>query len=88
MARAWATWPRTWALAATRSASAAVHGGLLDRDLNLVRLLVELDQQVALFHAVVVVHQDLGHLAGHPGGDEGHVAVDVGVVGAKPCSAP
>ncbi len=34
------------------------HGGLLDRDLNLVRLLVELDQQVPLLHAVVVIDQD------------------------------
>ena len=59
------------------------HGGFLDLDLNLVRLLVELDQQVALFHAVVVIHQDLGHLARHPGGDEGHVAVDVGVIGGN-----
>ena len=59
------------------------HGGFLDRDLNLVRLLVELDQQVPLLHAVVVVHQDLAHLAGDPGSHEGHVAVDVGVVGGN-----
>ena len=60
-----------------------VHGGFLDRHLNLVRLLVELDQHVALFHAVVVVHQDLGHLAGHARSHEGHVAVDVGVIGGN-----
>ena len=50
-------------------------------DLILVRLLVELDQQVPLFHTIVVVHQDAAHLAGDPGGHEGHVAVDVSVIG-------
>ena len=59
------------------------HGGLLDRDLNLVGFLVELDQQVPLLHAVVVVHQDPAHLAGDPGSHEGHVAVDVSVVGGN-----
>ena len=57
------------------------HGRLLDVDLDLVRLLVELDQQVPLLHPVVVVHQDPAHLAGDPGGHVGHVAVDVGVIG-------
>ena len=46
------------------------HGRFLDVDLNLVRLLVELDQQVSLLHSVVVVHQDPAHLAGDPGGHE------------------
>ena len=59
----------------------ADHGRLLDVELNLVRLPVELDQQVPLLHAVVVVDQDPAHLAGDPGGHEGHVAVDVGVIG-------
>ena len=59
------------------------HGGFLDGDLNLVRLLVELHQHVPLLHAVVVVHQNLGHLARHPGRHEGHVAVDVSVVGGN-----
>ena len=39
------------------------HGRLLDVDLDLVRLPVELDQQVALPHPVVVLDQDAGHLA-------------------------
>ena len=81
LARAWATRPRTWASAAARSASAAATAAFLIVDLDLVRLLVELDQQVPLLHAVVVVHQDPAHLAGDPGGHEGHVAVDVGVIG-------
>ena len=42
------------------------HGRLLDVDLDLVGLLVELDQQVPLLHAVVVIHQDAAHLAGDP----------------------
>ena len=53
----------------------------LEGDLDPVRLLVELDQQIPLAHPVVVVHQDLAHLAGDPRGHVGHVAVDVGVVG-------
>ena len=57
-------------------------GGALQINLHLKRFLVELDEQVPLLDAVVVVHQDPGHLAGHPGGHEGHVAVDVGVVRA------
>ena len=38
-------------------------GGLLDRDLNPVGFLVELDQQGPFFHAVVVVDQHPAHLA-------------------------
>ena len=57
-----------------------VHGGLLDLDLNLVGFLVELDQQVALFHAIIVIHKDTGYLAGHTGGHEGHMAIDVSVI--------
>jgi hypothetical protein len=56
--------------------------GLLDFDLNLVGFLVELDQQVPLFYAHVVIHQDPAHLAGNAGSQEGHVAIDVGVIGA------
>ena len=59
------------------------HGGLLDGDLNAVRLRVEFDQHVTLLHAVVVVHQDLAHLARHAGSHESDVAVDVGVVGGN-----
>ena len=57
------------------------HGRLLDGNLDLVRLLVEPDENVPLFHPIVVIHQDFMHLAGNAGGDEGHVAVDVSVVG-------
>ena len=57
------------------------HGRLLDVDLHLVRFAIELDQQVALLHAVIVVDQDPGHLAGHPGRHERHVPVDVSVIG-------
>ena len=42
-------------------------GGSLDRDLNLVGLLVELDQQVPPLHAVVVVHQAPGSPGRRPG---------------------
>ena len=59
----------------------ADHGRLLDVELHLVRLAIELDQQGPLLHAVVVVDQDPGHLAGHPGRHVGHVPVDVGIIG-------
>ena len=81
LAAAWATRPRDLGLGGHQVRLGRADGGLLDRDLNPVRLLVELDQQVPLLDAVVVVHEDPGHLARHPGGHEGHVAVDVGVVG-------
>src|SRR5207248_1846263 len=54
---------------------------LIDQDL--VRLLVELDEQVPLVYAVVVIDEDLHHLTGHARRYEGHVAVDVGVVGGN-----
>ena len=57
------------------------HRGLLDRNLDLIGLLVELDQQVALFHAVIVIHQDLHYLPRHPGRHKGHMAVHIGVIG-------
>ena len=56
-------------------------GGLGDVDLDLVGLLVELDEEVAFADAVVVIDVDAGDLAGDARGDEGEVAVDVGVVG-------
>ena len=59
------------------------HGGLLDGDLNLVRLRVELDQHVPLLHAVIVIHQHLAHLALHAGSHESDVAVDIGVIGGN-----
>ena len=83
LARVWPTRPRTWASADARSVLAAVHRGFLDGHLNLVRLLVELDQQVALFHTVIVVHQHPRHLARHTRSHEGHMAVDIGVIGGN-----
>ena len=54
--------------------------GFLDPDLNLVRLLVELNDQVSLLDAIVVIHQHLDDLAGDARGDKRDVAVHVGVV--------
>ncbi len=65
-----------------------IHVGLgrVDRrlfqiDLNLIRLLVELDDQIALSHAVVIVDENLRHLSGNARGHKRHVTVDEGVVG-------
>ena len=58
-------------------------GGFLDGYLNPVRLRVEFHQHVPLFHAVVVVHQDLAHLARHAGSNESDVPVDIGVIGGN-----
>jgi len=44
------------------------------------RLLVEFGEKLAFVHTVVVVHQYRGDLAGDPGSNERHMAVDVGVV--------
>ena len=52
----------------------------LDRDCDLKRLLVQLDQKVAFAHPVVVVHQNPRNLALDAGGDERHVTVDIGIV--------
>ena len=54
-----------------------VDSGALDRHLHLERFLVELDEQIPLLHATVVVDQHLHHLARHPGGHKGRVTVDV-----------
>jgi len=59
------------------------HSRLLDRDLDLVRLLVKPDQHVPLFHTHIVINQHLAHLARHPGCHEGHMAVDVSVIGGN-----
>ena len=57
------------------------YGGFLDRNLHLIRFLVELDQDVSLLHAVVVIHQDLAYLACDARSNERHVAIHVSVVG-------
>ncbi len=52
-----------------------------DVDLNLEGFFVELDQEVALADAVVVIDEHPGDLSGDARGDEGDVAIDVGVIG-------
>ena len=54
---------------------------LFDRDCDLKRLLVQLDQKVSLAHPVVVVDEDARNLAFDAGGHERDVTVDVGVIG-------
>jgi len=56
--------------------------GLGNVDLNVVRLGIELYEYVTFPHPVVVVHQDLGDLAGYAWRHESHVAIDVRVIGA------
>jgi hypothetical protein len=53
---------------------------LFDRDRDLKRLLVQLDQKVAFAHPVVVVHQNPRDLALDAGGHECDVTVDVCVI--------
>ena len=50
-------------------------------DIDLKRLLVELHENVPLFHPVVIVDQNLHHLARHARGDERDVTGDVSIVG-------
>ncbi len=57
-----------------------VNGGLGDVDLDLVWFLVELHQQIAFVHPVVVIDQNANDLSGHARSYECHVPVDVGVV--------
>ena len=54
---------------------------LRDIDLDLVRLLVKLDQQAALAHPIVVVHQHPHDLPRHARRHKRYVSVNVGVVG-------
>ena len=54
---------------------------LLFRDRNLVRLLVQRDEELALAHTVVVIDQNAGDLSRHAGCHERHVPIHVGVVG-------
>ena len=56
------------------------NGGAGDVDLELVRLPVQLDEQVALVHAIVVVDEDTRHLAGNARRDERDVSVHEGIV--------
>ena len=69
------------------AARGAVDSGGDDRffqiDIDFVRLLVEFDENVSFFHAVVVIDEYFHHLSGHAGGHEGNVAVDIRVVGGN-----
>ena len=68
-----------------------IDGRLLHSNRVLKWLLVEFGEKLAFVHAVVVVHQNPGDLAGDPGSDERHMAVDVGVVrrnGVERCENP
>ena len=53
---------------------------LFDRDRDLKRLLVQLDQKVAFAHPVVVVDENARDLAFDAGGDERDVTVDICVI--------
>jgi hypothetical protein len=53
---------------------------LRDIDLDLIRLLIKLHEQVAFAHTIVVVHQHAHDVTGHSRGDKGDVAIHVGVV--------
>jgi hypothetical protein len=57
-----------------------IDGRSFHSDRVLKRLLVEFGEKLAFVHTVVVVHQYPGDLAGDPGSNERHMAVDVGVV--------
>src|SRR5689334_6951298 len=48
---------------------------------NLIRLPIEFDEDVTLANSVVVVNFHSDDLPGYAGGNEGNVAVHVGVVG-------
>ena len=52
---------------------------LVDRDLQ--RLGIELEQHVAFFHRLVLMHLELDDAAGDVGADRDLVGVDIGVVG-------
>ena len=60
-----------------------LHGRPLEVHLHLEGFRVNADEQLSFLHGVVVVHEDVEHLAGHARGDEGDVAIDVRVVGGN-----
>ncbi len=88
LARTWATKPRTCAWATVRFAFALIQRGTLDRDLDLIRFLVKLDEQVALFHPIIIIDQDAADLADDPRSDERHVAVDISIIGRDRLERP
>ena len=56
-------WPRTWASAALKSASALTTAAFLMSTCTWYGSLSSWTSRVALLHAVIVIHQDPGHLA-------------------------
>jgi len=54
--------------------------GFCQIDLYTVWLLVELHEHIALVHAIVVVHQHMHDLTGHPRRHKSHVSVHISVV--------
>jgi hypothetical protein len=62
-----------WAFAAASSASACFSRGEIGR--------VDLDEQIALLHELVVGDVHLEHRAGDTGGHRDYIGVDLGVVG-------
>ena len=57
-----------------------IDGRLLHGDGVLKRLLVQLNKEISLFHAVVVIHQNAGNLTVDAGRDECRVTVHEGIV--------
>ena len=54
---------------------------LLLGDGNLIRLLVQLGEEISLMHAIVVIHQNAGDLSRNAGRNKRHVPIHVCVVG-------
>jgi hypothetical protein len=57
-----------------------INGRLFDCDLDLKRLRIEPNQDIAFFHTVIVINQNLRDLAAHARRNESDIAVHVSVV--------
>lgn len=57
-----------------------VNGRLFYGNLQAVRFGIELDEHVSFAHTTIVVHEHSHPLASHPRGNEGDVAVNLGIV--------
>ncbi len=77
---AWASMPRTLAMAACRSALAVSTAAFFCGDGDLIRLLVELGEQISSVHPVVVVHQNPRNLASDTGSNKRHMPVHICVI--------
>ena len=58
-----------------------VDSRFLNSDDDLIGLRVEFDEKISLVYAVVVVHQNPGHLTRHAGRHERHMTVHIGIIG-------